>query len=314
MPEHAKHNGNSRHPRASLASLQQVPFQKLSHRACTPFSTVPRAFLKWAGSKRSLLPELVPILPTCFRTYREPFLGSGSLFFLLEPERAVLSDSCADLIATFAAVRDNVDAVVQYLRPMRPDRERFYQLRSHPSRGRFKRAAEFIYMNKVCWNGLYRVNSQGRFNVPYGQPRPACRIADPENLRACARLLRTPSVRLSCCDFENTLATAKPGDLVYLDPPYVTRHNNNGFVDYNENLFSWQDQERLARLACELAREGVHVIVSNAHHDDLLDLYPGFARLRLLRASTLAASATYRGTVSEAMLYSVRKHGSSRLR
>jgi DNA adenine methylase len=241
-------------------------------------------------------------IPSSYKTYREPFVGGGSLFFLLRPKRAVLSDSCADLIATYQAVRDNYSAVLRYLAPLRPDRDLFYEIRSNRSEGRFKRAAEFIYLNKTCWNGLYRVNADGHFNVPYGAPKTD-NIIDSDNLRQCATTLGRPGIHFDVADFEDALLSAVPGDLVFLDPPYVTRHNNNGFVDYNELIFSWNDQIRVAGVANRLAAQGVHVLVTNAFHGEVLDLYDGFHVKPLDRPSTIAASASKRGAVREALLW-----------
>ncbi len=251
---------------------------------------------------------MVPFLPRQFSMYYEPFLGSGALFFLLTPNHAFLGDKCADLIEVYATIRDSVSAVIRHLRPLKPDRDLFYEIRNRPSRGRLKRAAEFLYLNKTCWNGLYRVNSDGRFNVPYGMPKTDF-IADFENLRECSRALQKPDVRLRSCDFEEALQGVGCGDLVYLDPPYVTRHNNNGFVDYNETLFSWEDQRRLAARARCLAAAGAYVIVTNAHHREVIDLYPGFASRTLTRSSTLASDAKCRVRVKEALLYSANCNG-----
>jgi DNA adenine methylase len=280
----------------------QLDLGELGARAALALSATPRSFLRWAGSKRALLPYIVKALPSSFQTYHEPFLGSGSLFFLLRPGSAFLSDSCPALIETFDAVRANVSAVLRYLRPLKPDRDLFYEVRSSRSEGPFKRAAEFIYLNKTCWNGLYRVNSRGEFNVPYGLPKTDF-VIDEENLRACSAALAGRHVRLRCADFETALHDVEPRDLVFLDPPYVTRHNNNGFIDYNEKLFSWPDQMRLARVARELADRGAHVLVTNAFHSDVIDLYEGFTVLPIDRASTLASSPAKRSRVSEALLW-----------
>ena len=246
------------------------------------------------------------VLPRSYRNYYEPFLGSGSLFFLLRPRRAFLSDSCAELVETFEAVRDDVSAVLRQLTPLKPDRDLFYAIRSNRSEERFARAAEFVYLNKTCWNGLYRVNSRGEFNVPYGLPKTD-HIVDEINLVACSSALGPKRVRLRCCDFEAALRNVREGDLVFLDPPYVTRHNNNGFIDYNEKLFSWTDQERLAQIARQLADNGAHVLVTNAFHRDVIDLYDGFNVASIDRASTLASNATKRSRVGEALLW---LHGS----
>ncbi len=276
---------------------------ELEQRALRPNVTIPRPFLRWAGSKRFALKYILELLPSRFRIYREPFLGSGALYFLLRPERAVLSDICAELIETFLAVRDNAGAVARYLRGMKPQKRLFDYIKKHRSAGPFKRAAEFIYLNKSAWNGLYRVNSLGEFNVPFGRPKTDF-IADFQNLRECGSLLRSRGVSLQICDFEDNILDAKRGDLVYLDPPFVTGHSNNGFVDYNEELFSWDDQERLAHIAVWLAKQGVHVIASNANHKAILQLYPGFGSRPITRFSTLASDLDKRRPVSEILLYS----------
>ncbi|MDA8118309.1 MAG: Dam family site-specific DNA-(adenine-N6)-methyltransferase [Actinomycetota bacterium] len=277
--------------------------QLARERASSPLSAQPRPFLRWVGSKRWLLKQMVDSLPSQFATYHEPFLGSGALFFLLSPTRASLSDRCSELIEVYKATKDDVSAIIGYLRPLQPDREVFYAMRNRRSRGRLKRAAEFMYLNKTCWNGLYRVNSEGRFNVPYGMPKTPF-IADFANLRACARTLQAGDVRLRACDFETALESVESGDLVYLDPPYVNGHNNNGFVDYNEILFSWEDQKRLAKRAQQLADDGAYVIVTNAHHNEVLELYRGFACHTLGRVSTLASNPGRRVRVREALLCS----------
>lgn len=285
-----------------------IVLDELRGRARLGLSATPRPFLRWAGSKRALLPHIVEALPSSYGAYHEPFLGSGSLFFLLRPERAFLGDSCPELIQTFDAVRDNVGAVLRYLRPLKPNRALFYKIRSNRSTAPFKRAAEFIYLNKTCWNGLYRVNSEGKFNVPYGLPKTA-NVIDETNIRACGAALS--GANLHICDFESALKRVQRGDLVFLDPPYVTRHNNNGFIDYNERLFSWADQVRLARCAHDLADRGAHVLVTNAFHSDVIDLYNDFNLIPINRASTLASNAAKRSRVTEALFWLHKEEASS---
>lgn len=268
--------------------------------------STPHPFLKWAGSKRYLLKHIVGSLPQSFNTYREPFLGGGSLFFFLKPELAVLSDTNEDLINTYAAIRDNASSVFNYISPLKSNKTTYYKIREKRSKGKFKRAAEFIYINKTCWNGLYRVNSKGIFNVPYGSPKNNY-IADIDNLRECSKLLNKEAIELRMCDFEEALAETKQGDLVYLDPPYVTGHSNNGFVEYNEKIFSWSDQLRLAKVAMQLASIGAHVVVSNANHNQVLELYKGFNKMQINRNSTLAGDINKRGKVSEVLLVSSNK-------
>jgi DNA adenine methylase len=148
------------------------------------------------------------------------------------------------------------------------------------------------------------VSAQGKFNVPFGRPESDF-ILDSENLRACAEVLGKSGVHIFASDFERNLSHAESGDLVYLDPPYVTSHTENGFIEYNEVLFSWEDQLRLASLAVLLARKGVHVIVTNAFHPKVIELYEGFQVRRISRYSTLAGTMENRRRVSEALLFSL---------
>lgn len=265
--------------------------------------TSPRPFLRWAGSKQRLLGQIIPFIPQQFGRYYEPFLGSGALFLALQPQRATLSDFSEEVIGVWKSVRDHKEYLTEYLRPLKPDKDLFYRIRESRADCYPERAAEFLYLNKTCWNGLYRVNSRGEFNVPYGSPQSDF-IFDEENLDVCSKVLNRSSVTIDCCDFSKTLRMPRAGDLVFLDPPYVTKHNLNGFRDYNERLFSWSDQERLAVAARRLADRGVHVIISNADHADVIGLYNDFRLVQLERPSTLASNAAKRGRVTEAMFLS----------
>lgn len=257
--------------------------------------------VRWAGSKSRLLPQITPYVPKSFRTYIEPFFGSGALFFHLAPQKAYLSDLCHELIETYTAVRDNYRLVVSHLSPLELDQQTYYAVRNASPRGRYQAAARFLYLNRGCWNGLYRVNTAGEFNVPYGRPRSKI-VFRLQDLRGCSELLSRPGIELSSGDFAKNLARARPGDFVFLDPPYVTKHNLNGFAEWNERIFSWRDQERLADRAVELAESGVDVLVTNADHKDVVALYPGFKVHKLSRHSTLAGDKTKRVIVTEAIL------------
>jgi DNA adenine methylase len=289
-------------PKKGTADLLLFDLDDLAERAGKSLSASPRPFLRWAGSKRFLLPTLASLLPSSYKTYREPFLGGGALFFLLQPERAVLSDSCADLIDTFKAVRRTPHAINRYLAPLKPEPDYFYALRKARSTDTIQRAAEFIYLNKTCWNGLYRVNSRGEFNVPYGRPKTDT-IFEPSNILACSAAMNKPDITITCADFTDALADVEARDLVFLDPPYVTGHNNNGFIDYNETLFSWEDQLKLAEVARALVDRGAHVIVTNADQNDILGLYRGFTVQTITRHSTLASNKSFRGQITEAVIY-----------
>jgi DNA adenine methylase len=263
----------------------------------------PKPFLKWAGSKWKLLSSILPYFPDEIGTYYEPFLGSGAAFFAIQPAKARLGDAAADLVATYEAVRDNVGAVIGYLKPLSPDKETYYRIRANRSEGRYKRAAEFIYLNKTCWNGLYRVNAKGEFNVPFGQMKSKF-VVDESHLRQCSSILQGRNIGIENGDFEEIVRGAKRGDLVYFDPPYVTSHYENGFLDWNEKIFSWQDQVRLAALAKKLAKNGVRVIVTNADHPETIGLYSDFKIVRITRNSTLASNPKKRRKTTEVLLVS----------
>jgi len=286
---------------ASLSAVPHVDRPLLALRAGRSLSASPRPFLRWAGSKRALLDHIVSVLPDRFDRYIEPFAGSAALFFLLQPPAAVLSDANSDLVETYLCVRQDWQRVAdEYRRYDVLDSDMYYRVRADVPSDPMQRAGRLIYLNRACWNGLYRVNSKGLFNVPYGAPRSASPI-DEGNLRACASALGAAEIATN--DFETTLSEATSGDLVYLDPPYVTTHNLNGFRDYNQKLFSWEDQIRLAQISRVLADEGCHVVISNADHESVLALYPGFRVLHVERNSTLASNATRRMRVGEVLIW-----------
>lgn len=225
------------------------------------------------------------------------------MFFALSPSRATLTDITPDLIDTYTAVRDDVESVIARLRPLRHDETEYYRVRASKPTSAASKAARFIYLNKTCFNGLYRVNLKGEFNVPFGRHGSNLLICDRDQLRAASVALATADLRVA--DFENVLATAKAGDLVYCDPPYTVAHTNNGFVEYNAHVFSWADQERLARVCSELAAAEVNVVISNADHESIRDLYVksfGFKAIKIARHSTMAASAHSRFASSELLL------------
>lgn len=262
-------------------------------------------FLKWAGGKRNLLPQILRLLPTLNSgaTYYEPFLGGGAVFFALQPSQAVLSDINAELIETFVSVRDEVDSVIDVLAELPYSSEDYYRIRDDRFSTSAERAARFIYLNKTCFNGLYRVNRRGEFNVPFGRHGPNIEICNREQLILAAKALQRSVV--GHADFEESIANAVAGDLVYFDPPYITGHTNNGFVEYNAKVFSWQDQHRLAYRAKELIARGVNVAISNANHPLILELYlreEFFKSHEVKRQSTIAGSAAKRFATIEVLL------------
>lgn len=268
------------------------------HRGQT-FTTV-EPFLKWPGGKRLLSSALLRLVPQNFGKYFEPFLGSGALYFALQPKSAVLADSNADLIECYNELRNNCPGVIRELQKLRNSEQEYYRIRNDNPTEPPARAARFIYLVKLAFNGIYRVNrATGKFNVPYGYHTRRVVFRE-ERLWAASEVLR--HARLMSCDFADVVNKAAAGDLVYLDPPYTLAHTNNGFVRYNQHLFSWSDQIRLASCAAQLAERGVYVIVSNAPHRSITQLYKGFDSVRFARSSQIAANPAFRGSVKELVL------------
>jgi DNA adenine methylase len=213
--------------------------------------------------------------PSSFRTYREPFVGGGAMFFALQPRCAVLSDANRELIATYTAIRDDVEAVIERLESfdVQHSDETYYHIRSETPRWQFKHdvAARMIYLNKTGFNGLYRVNSKGRFNVPVGRFKSLPTICDRENLRACSSALAGKI--LECSDWRSMLWDR--GDFCYFDPPYVPASATANFTGYTSNGFEWSDQVALANRVAEMKRGGVQVMASNADTPEIVALYEG---------------------------------------
>lgn len=230
----------------------------------------------------------------------EPFLGSGALYFRLSPRNALLSDLNPELIGTYQAVRDQPDEVLSLLddHQRKHSSDHYYAVRAASPSGSTERAARFIYLNRTCWNGLYRVNRQGQFNVPIGTKTKVSFEMD--HLLALARLLASADIRSG--DFEQYIDHAREGDLVFLDPPYTANHNMNGFLKYNEKIFSWSDQIRLRDAAMRAANRGAYIVITNADHHSVRELYAGPFRYEGVgRASVLAGKAVARRRTTEAL-------------
>lgn len=261
-------------------------------------------FLRWAGSKRWLLPTLHDVIPSEFGTYYEPFVGSAAVFFnVASGHDAHLSDMISPLISCYETVRDEPGAVARIASSWNTDAESYYCVRAADySDDPLRAAARFIYLNKLCFNGLYRENQSGKFNVPYGRPKTTNVVDENQLIKVANRLAN--GVQLKVCDFEVALSTCDSGDLVYLDPPYVSGHRSSGFVDYNAKIFSWDDQKRLSSVFRELDSRGVFVLLSNADHPSVRELYEGYSFHTVSRYSSMAAKADKRGKSSELLVMS----------
>jgi DNA adenine methylase len=264
----------------------------------------PRPFLKWAGGKGQLLSELRALVPALGGRYFEPFLGGGALFFDLLPKRGFLSDVNSEIVECYATVRDRVDELIRSLKKHRYDAEHYYEVRdTDPAElTPVERAARTIFLNKTGFNGLYRVNRSGKFNVPFGRySKPL--ICDEDNLRACSAALA--KVDLSTCDFEESASRAKRGDFVYFDPPYVPLSRTATFTAYARGGFGPGEQKRLADLFDRLARRGVNVLLSNSDVPEIRKLY-GAHRIDVVKAArSINSKGTRRGPVSEVLVTSL---------
>jgi len=265
-------------------------------------SSVILPFLKWPGGKRWVADQIAEIIrPHLTRDYYEPFLGGGAVFFRLQPKRATLSDINGDLINTYHAVRDSVGRLISALRALPVDKSTYDRLRADEPAERFEQAVRFLYLNRTAFAGMYRLNLSGRFNVPYGGGERTAKVlwATPL-LKAASHALSTVKIRQS--DFEPILDSATRGDVVYCDPTYTVAHNCNGFVRYNERNFSWADQVRLARAAKRASRRGVKVVITNANHPTVRDLYPSARFTVLHRRSLVSTDASKRRDVTELLV------------
>jgi DNA adenine methylase len=260
-----------------------------------------KPFLKWAGGKRWLVDsDQLPSIPK-FNRYIEPFLGSGSLFFHLNPKSAILADANAELINCYVAIKNNPVLVRRYLadHQRHHSKKHYYVTRDQKAKSEAKRAANFLYLNRSCWNGLYRVNKQGIFNVPKGTKDSILFVDD--DFQAVSK--RLGAAEIMCSDFEKIVAQASAGDLVFADPPYTVLHNTNGFLKYNETIFSWEDQLRLKGSLVAAAKRGATVFLTNADHQSVRSIYANHGTMQILhRHSKLSGKANGRRPTTELLV------------
>jgi DNA adenine methylase len=255
-------------------------------------------FLKWAGGKRWFADRCLNMAPQTFGRYIEPFLGGGAMFFALQPARALLSDLNADLIDCYWAIRTSPKAITALLAEHheRHSAEHYYTTRAVKPVDLVERAAWFIYLNRTCWNGLYRVNRKNEFNVPMGTKTNV--VLPTDDFSSVSRMLLRSEILNQ--DFERTIDAAENGDFIFVDPPYTVKHNLNGFLKYNHKIFSWADQIRLRDAVARATKRGAMVLVTNANHQSIREIYQGLGQHEVVeRASVLSASAAHRARTEE---------------
>jgi DNA adenine methylase len=258
-------------------------------------------FLKWAGGKRWFVSRCLHMVPERFGRYIEPFLGSGAMYFALRPERALLADLNSDLIDCYQAIKTSPEVIVALLADhhRRHCEEHYYATRAAKPVDPVARAAWLIYLNRTCWNGLYRVNRKNEFNVPIGTKTNV--VLPTDDFSSMSRMLAPAEI--SNQDFETTIEGAQRGDFVFVDPPYTVKHNLNGFLKYNDKIFSWADQLRLRDTIVRAAERGAMVLVTNANHQSIREIYEGVGHQEVVgRASVLSASAEHRVQTEELVI------------
>ena len=271
--------------------------------------TTPRPFLKWVGGKGQLLAELLKEVACAepFERYHEPFVGGGALFFELARlsrlgrKQAFLSDNNANLIGAYQGIREGVEGVITRLETHKAQhcKEYYYAVRAEVPETLLDRAARIIYLNKTCYNGLFRENSKGKFNVPMGSYKNPL-ICDADNLRACAEVLRKTKTEVR--PFETVVAKVKPGDLVYFDPPYVPVSKTASFTSYDRAGFGEESQRRLADVFRTLDTKGARVLLSNSMTGLVKELYSDFTLQRVRANRRVNSRADRRGEIDEALV------------
>ena len=267
---------------------------------------VPKPFLKWVGGKRQLISQIDKYLPKEFNKYIEPFVGGGAIFFYLLPKQALLLDINKELINTYKVIKNKVSELIELLKKHKNESEYFYQIRDIDRNpdvfnklSDIEKASRNIFMNRCCFNGLYRVNSKGQFNAPFGKYKNP-KFCDVENLKAVKKALK--NVKLLNSSFEKCLDFAEKGDFIYFDPPYVPISNSSNFTSYTKDNFSSNDQHKLFEVFKILDDRGCKVMLSNSYSDFILEVYKNY-RVNILQAKrAINSDATKRGAIKEVLI------------
>lgn len=269
-----------------------------------------KPFVKWAGGKRQVMPEIKKYLPEEYKVYYEPFVGGGAVFFELSPKKAVLNDYNKELMNVFECIKDEVkfekmcnelnhheanhsEDYYYEIRDKDRDKSKFNKLAD------YKRAARTIYLNKACFNGLYRVNSKNEFNVPFGKKNKV-NTYEGQNLGIVHCILNFNDIELMSCDYEEAVKKAKKGDFIYLDPPYDS--DTTTFNDYTENGFGKDEQKRLANVFKDLDKRGCYVMLSNHNTKLINELYKGFNKHVIKAQRNINANGQKRGKTEEVII------------
>lgn len=266
---------------------------------------IPKPFIKWAGGKRQIIKELTDSLPKNYNRYFEPFIGGGALFFAVRPKNAYISDINPELINLYNTVKNNTHSLIKDLLRYKNTETEFYRIRNldrtpdYKNLTNIEKAGRFIYLNKTCYNGLYRTNSKGQFNAPYGFYKNP-NIIDEQNLKICSELLKETEIGLS--DFSNIENKIKTHDFVYFDPPYIPINKTSSFTKYYKDDFNTGSQIKLKELCDRLNKKNIYFMLSNSYNETALNLYKEYNIKKINAIRAINCKADKRGTINELII------------
>ncbi|MDC9725058.1 MAG: DNA adenine methylase [Gammaproteobacteria bacterium] len=265
-------------------------------------------FVKWVGGKRQLMKEIEKYIPSHFSRYYEPFVGGGAVLFHLQPKNAVINDRNAELINLYRVIKSHPDELIEDLKGHKNDEEYFYDTRlldreknTYSELTDIQRASRIIYLNKTCYNGLFRVNNAGEFNAPFGRYKnPA--IVNANTIKAVSHYLSKNNVQILNTDYKKSLANIRKDAFVYFDPPYDPVSDSANFTGYTKNGFSKRDQVKLKELCDKLHAKGVKFLLSNSSTEFILDLYKDYNIIPVNAKRAINSKASGRGEVTEVLV------------
>lgn len=264
--------------------------------------------LKWVGGKRQLLKDIEIHIPRKFSTFYEPFLGGGAVLFHLQPHKAVVNDINEELINVYTVIRDNVEELIEDLKKHKNEAEYFYNIReldrdkeAYNRLSSIKKASRLIYLNKTCYNGLFRVNQQGEFNTPFGRYKNP-NIVNEVTLRAVSNYFNKAQITFKCTDFEESVKGIRKGSFVYFDPPYDPVSDSANFTGYDKGGFDRDEQIRLKQLCDKLNNRNVKFLLSNSATEFILDLYKDYNIAIVKAKRAINSRGDKRGEVNEVLV------------
>lgn len=266
--------------------------------------------LKWVGGKRQLLSDILPLIPRTYTTYVEPFVGGGAVFFELQPSKAIINDYNIELINVYQVVRDKPEELILELEKhaVNNSSDYYYEVRAKDRSEEYtflsavEKAARIIYLNKTCYNGLYRVNSAGQFNSPYGKYKNP-KIVDPTTIRAMSKYLNKKDIKICQGDYKDILKSLRKGAFVYLDPPYMPVSSSASFTGYTESGFSYEKQVELKNECDKLRKKGILFLQSNSDCPEIRELYSEYKILTVKAKRSINSKGNARGEVNEVLIY-----------